>query len=269
MLEVLSLFRANGFKTFIVTGGGQDFVRVFPTASMASRREQVVGTAGGVKYGYDKDGRPVLTKEPKLLLNDNFAGKPEGIHLVIGRRPQAAFGNSTGDQQMLEYTKARRRRTAVDARAARRRDARIRLWARPGLPAPASAPSPRRSMTRRRRRLVCHQHEGRLESHLRVREVRDGTVRGAKPCTRRATRASSGRSAAWPKWLALRGVLAEPFFNPNFGDGCSPSRRRTLPTTKTTRAEMDRVRRRGRAPDHLAGGANCRLNCRRARTTIS
>ena len=65
--------------------------------------EQVVGTAGGTKYGFDKEGRPDLTKEPKLLLNDNFAGKPEGIHLVIGRRPHAAFGNSTGDQQMLEY----------------------------------------------------------------------------------------------------------------------------------------------------------------------
>jgi hypothetical protein len=66
----------------------------------------VVGTAGGTKYGYRKDGKPFLTKEPKLLLNDNDAGKPEGIHLMIGRRPYAAFGNSTGDRQMLEYTKA-------------------------------------------------------------------------------------------------------------------------------------------------------------------
>ena len=65
-----------------------------------------MGTAGGTKYGYDKDGKPFLTKEPKLLLNDNNAGKPEGIHLMIGRRPYAAFGNSTGDRQMLEYTKA-------------------------------------------------------------------------------------------------------------------------------------------------------------------
>ena len=56
--------------------------------------------------GYAKDGKPFLTKEPKMLLNDNNAGKPEGIHLVIGRRPHAAFGNSTGDRQMLEYTKA-------------------------------------------------------------------------------------------------------------------------------------------------------------------
>ncbi len=68
--------------------------------------EQVVGTAGGTKYGYAKSGRPFLTKELKLLLNNDNAGKPEGIHLMIGRRPYAAFGNSTGDRQMLEYTKA-------------------------------------------------------------------------------------------------------------------------------------------------------------------
>jgi hypothetical protein len=68
--------------------------------------EQVIGTAGGTSYGYDKNGRPVLTKEPKLLLNDDNAGKPEGIHLMTGRRPYAAFGNSTGDRQMREYTKA-------------------------------------------------------------------------------------------------------------------------------------------------------------------
>jgi hypothetical protein len=66
----------------------------------------VVGTAGGTKYSYDQNGKPFLTKEPKLLLNDNNAGKPEGIHFMIGRRPYAAFGNSTGDRQMLEYTKA-------------------------------------------------------------------------------------------------------------------------------------------------------------------
>ena len=59
---------------------------------------------GGTTLGYDKDGKPFLTKEPKLLLNDDSAGKPEGIHLMIGRRPRAAFGNSLGDRQMLEYT---------------------------------------------------------------------------------------------------------------------------------------------------------------------
>ena len=106
MQEVLNYLRANGYKTYIVTGGGQDFVRVYSEATYGIPPEQVVGTAGGTKYGYGNDGKPFLTKEPKLLLNDNNAGKPEGIHLMIGRRPYAAFGNSTGDRQMLEYTKA-------------------------------------------------------------------------------------------------------------------------------------------------------------------
>ena len=106
MQEVLSYLRANGFKTYIVTGGGQDFVRVYSERVYGIPPEQVVGTAGGTTYSYDQDGKPILTKDPKLLLNDNDAGKPEGIHLMIGRRPVAAFGNSTGDQQMLEYTGA-------------------------------------------------------------------------------------------------------------------------------------------------------------------
>lgn len=106
MQEVLKYLRANGYKTYIVTGGGQDFVRVYSEQTYGIPREQVVGTMGGVTYGYDKDGNPILTKNPKLLLNDNNAGKPEGIHMMIGRRPYAAFGNSTGDRQMLEYTKA-------------------------------------------------------------------------------------------------------------------------------------------------------------------
>ena len=106
MQEVLKYLRANGYKTYIVTGGGQDFVRVYAEQTYGIPPEQVVGTAGGTKYGYAKNGKPFLTKEPKLILNDNNAGKPEGIHLMIGRRPYAAFGNSTGDRQMLEYTKA-------------------------------------------------------------------------------------------------------------------------------------------------------------------
>jgi len=106
MIELLKYLRANGYKTYIVTGGGQDFVRTYAEPVYGIPPEQVVGTAGGTKYGYDKSGKPFLTKEPRLLLNDNDAGKPEGIHLMIGRRPHAAFGNSTGDRQMLEYTKA-------------------------------------------------------------------------------------------------------------------------------------------------------------------
>jgi phosphoglycolate phosphatase-like HAD superfamily hydrolase len=106
MIELLKYLRANDYRTYIVTGGGQDFVRVYSEEVYGIPPEQVVGTAGGTKYAYDKEGKPFLTKEPKLLLNDNFAGKPEGIHLMIGRQPYAAFGNSTGDRQMLEYTKA-------------------------------------------------------------------------------------------------------------------------------------------------------------------
>ena len=106
MQEVLKYLRANGYKTFIVTGGGQDFVRVYSEAVYGIPPEQVVGSAGATTYGYAKDGKPFLTKAPKLLLNDDKAGKPEGIHLMIGRRPVMAFGNSDGDRQMLEYTKA-------------------------------------------------------------------------------------------------------------------------------------------------------------------
>jgi hypothetical protein len=106
MQEVMSYLRANGYRTFIVTGFGQDFVRVYSQQVYDIPPEQVVGSALATKYGYAKDGKPILIKEPKLMLNDNNAGKPEGIHLMIGRRPYAAFGNSTGDQQMLEYTAA-------------------------------------------------------------------------------------------------------------------------------------------------------------------
>jgi phosphoglycolate phosphatase-like HAD superfamily hydrolase len=106
MQEVMKFFRANGYKTYIVTGGGQDFVRLYSERIYGIPPEQVVGSAGATNFTYDKKGNPVLMKLPKLLLNDDNAGKPEGIHLVIGRRPFAAFGNSIGDKQMLEYTQA-------------------------------------------------------------------------------------------------------------------------------------------------------------------
>lgn len=106
MLEVLKFLRANAYKTYIVTGGGQDFVRGYAQRVYGIPPEQVVGTAAGTKFAYDKDGKPFLMKEPRLLLNDDKAGKPEGIHLMIGRRPRAACGNSIGDRDMLEYTGA-------------------------------------------------------------------------------------------------------------------------------------------------------------------
>jgi phosphoglycolate phosphatase-like HAD superfamily hydrolase len=106
MKEVLSYLRANGYKTFIVTGGGQDFVRVYSEQTYGIPPEQVVGTAVDTKYGYDSAGKPFLTKTEKLALNNNGPGKAEGIQLMIGRKPYAAFGNTSGDQQMLEYTKS-------------------------------------------------------------------------------------------------------------------------------------------------------------------
>jgi phosphoglycolate phosphatase-like HAD superfamily hydrolase len=87
IIELLKYLRANGYETYIVTGGGQDFVRVYSEEVYGIPPEQVVGTAGATSYGYDKNGRPFLTKDSKLLLNDDFAGKTEGIYLMIGRRP--------------------------------------------------------------------------------------------------------------------------------------------------------------------------------------
>jgi len=106
MLEAMQYMRQNGYKTYIVTGGGQDFVRVYANRVYGIPPEQIVGTVGATQYGYGKNGKPFLTKEAKLLLNDDGTGKPAGIHMMIGVRPIIAFGNSTGDRQMLEYTKA-------------------------------------------------------------------------------------------------------------------------------------------------------------------
>jgi phosphoglycolate phosphatase-like HAD superfamily hydrolase len=105
MLEVMDYLRANGFKTYIVTGGGQQFVRVYSQQIYGVPSEQVVGSSILTKYEY-QDGKPVLMREPKVFFIDDKAGKPVGINLFIGKRPYAAFGNSTGDQQMLEWTQA-------------------------------------------------------------------------------------------------------------------------------------------------------------------
>jgi phosphoserine phosphatase len=104
MLEVMRYLRSNGYRTYIVTGGGQEFVRAFAERVYDIPPEQIVGTTAETTFGYDKDGKTVLTKAPKGLRINDKIGKPVGIELAIGRRPAAAFGNSTGDQQMLEYT---------------------------------------------------------------------------------------------------------------------------------------------------------------------
>jgi len=105
MLEVMDYLRANGFKTYIVTGGGQEFVRVYSQRVYDIPPEQVVGSSILTRYEY-RHGKPVLLREPKVFFIDNNAGKAVGINLFIGKRPYAAFGNSTGDQQMLEWTQA-------------------------------------------------------------------------------------------------------------------------------------------------------------------
>ena len=105
MLEVMQYLRNNGFKTYIVTGGGQEFVRVYGERVYGVPPEQVVGSSVVTKYEY-QNGQPVLMRLPKIFFIDDHAGKAIGINLFIGKRPQAAFGNSTGDQQMLEWTQA-------------------------------------------------------------------------------------------------------------------------------------------------------------------
>ncbi|MHB9074926.1 MAG: HAD family hydrolase [Desulfobaccales bacterium] len=105
MLEVMQYLRNNGFKIYIVTGFGQDFVRVYGEKVYGVPPEQVVGSSLATKYEY-QDGKPVLMRLPKVFFYDNFSGKAIGINLFIGKRPLAAFGNSTGDQQMLEWTQA-------------------------------------------------------------------------------------------------------------------------------------------------------------------
>ncbi|MCF6311545.1 MAG: haloacid dehalogenase-like hydrolase [Verrucomicrobiales bacterium] len=105
MLELLAYLRANDFKTFIVTGGGIDFVRVFAEETYGIPPEQVVGSS--IKTTYEvRDGKPTLVKLPELNFIDDKEGKPVGIHQHIGRRPIFAAGNSDGDFQMLEYTTA-------------------------------------------------------------------------------------------------------------------------------------------------------------------
>jgi len=102
MLELLSYLRANGFKTFIVSGGGIEFMRPWVEAVYGIPPEQVIGSS--IKVSYElRDGKPLLVRQPAVNFIDDKAGKPIGIHTYIGRRPIAAFGNSDGDLQMLEW----------------------------------------------------------------------------------------------------------------------------------------------------------------------
>ena len=105
MVELLSYLRANGFKTFIVSGGGIEFMRPWTEKVYGIPPEQVVGSSGGLKYEL-RDGKPALVKLPEIAHNDDKEGKPVGIQRHIGRRPIMAFGNSDGDLQMLQWTAA-------------------------------------------------------------------------------------------------------------------------------------------------------------------
>ena len=105
MLELLAYLRANGFKTFIVSGGGIDFMRPWTERVYGIPPEQVVGSSIKVKFEL-RDGKPVLVKLPEIQFVDDKAGKPVGIQMHIGRRPILAFGNSDGDLQMLQWTTA-------------------------------------------------------------------------------------------------------------------------------------------------------------------
>jgi len=103
MKELLAYLRDNGFKTFIVSGGGIEFMRPWTERVYGITPEQVVGSSGGLKYEL-RDGKPVLVKLPSVVLNNDKEGKPVGIQRHIGRRPIAAFGNSDGDFEMLAWT---------------------------------------------------------------------------------------------------------------------------------------------------------------------
>jgi phosphoglycolate phosphatase-like HAD superfamily hydrolase len=106
MLELLALLRAHQFKTFIVSGGGVEFMRPWTERVYGIPPEQVVGSSGVTRYVMQAPDKPVLMKEPKVEFVDDGPGKPVGISRFIGRRPYLAFGNSDGDQQMLEWTAA-------------------------------------------------------------------------------------------------------------------------------------------------------------------
>jgi len=103
MKELLVYLRANGFKTYIVTGGGVEFVRAFSEQAYGVPPEQVVGSSIKTRYEV-RDGKPVIVRLPEVEFIDDKAGKPVGINRYIGRRPILAFGNSDGDFEMLEYT---------------------------------------------------------------------------------------------------------------------------------------------------------------------
>jgi hypothetical protein len=112
MIEVLDYLRANGFKTWIVSGGGVDFMRAWTEEVYGIPAEQVIGSSGKVKFEII-DGNPVLMKLPEINFIDDKEGKPVAIHQYIGKKPVAAFGNSDGDLQMLQYSASNNKKSLV------------------------------------------------------------------------------------------------------------------------------------------------------------
>ena len=171
MLELLAYLRANGFKTYIVSGGGIEFMRPMTEAVYGVPPEQVIGSSIETQYEI-KDGKPVLMRLPKIHFIDDKAGKPVGINMFIGRRPVAAFGNSDGDRQMLEWTGAGDGARLMMLVFHDDAEARVCLW-----PGQRAAGHQFRHILNvidgrgKKEGLGRHQHEGRLEADLRLRAV--------------------------------------------------------------------------------------------------
>jgi phosphoglycolate phosphatase-like HAD superfamily hydrolase len=169
MLELLAYLRANGFKTFIVSGGGVEFMRAFAERVYGIPPEQVVGSTGEAKFEL-RNGKPVLVKLPKVNHVDDGPGKPVGINRVIGRRPILAFGNSDGDHQMLQWTAAGSGGPLRGPGPPHR--CRPRVGVRPTIPHRPARQGARRGAVPR---LDGRRHEGRLEADLPVRVTEAGT----------------------------------------------------------------------------------------------
>ena len=207
MLELLAYLRANGFKTFIVSGGGIEFMRPWTEKVYGIPPEQVVGSSGKTKFEM-RDGKPVLVKLPEVNFIDDKDGKPVGINQHIGRRPIAAFGNSDGDLQMLQWTGAGsgpRFCLYVHHTDAEREYAYDRKD--PHRPA---RQGPRRS---RRQRLDGREHEGRLETFFLGGEEKGGGVLFPPPFFPRSSfkfrsnlkKSTTFNSSCFPRFLRFSG----------------------------------------------------------------
>lgn len=218
MLELLAYLRANGFKTFIVSGGGIDFMRPWTEKVYGIPPEKVIGSSGKLTFEL-RGGKPVLVKLPELNFIDDKAGKPVGIQQHIGRRPILAFGNSDGDLQMLQWTAA-----GSGARLLRPRHSPHRRRARVGVRPQVLDRPPRQGARRGQgQRLDGSGHEGRLEDYFpdRARPMRPKpTIRLRCTCPQSSeknptrTKSRGGNmfeSASIYHWTRMLGAVALVF----------------------------------------------------------